>query len=297
MHDTLFSWDLGMRSIRFDLALTFLAISACSGSASHVPEAAPLLREPTGPPWESWQPQEKTDQLVTDLGRMEAFDYRIVEDQAFVEETWRAIFALLDTIRAWPGQTPATRRTTDTLMLAYDVVEEAGRIHMDLTYLYGPQTEGMLWRWRMPLDRGAPGQDAQLAIRFDRALSPAGQGFDSVTIQASADTTQTPKWQAKITATALAFGAEGTGEVTTRADHGLELEVLRGALWERAAGEAYLEPGWAGRAVDLSLAPWPVAGLKTLKERPLENVGLQSAFPLNVEDLEGLNFGEDHGGH
>ncbi len=291
---------------KLTLLAVALAIMACT-SAPSKPEPAPTERVQRGddgprmigledpPPvdvWTEWTADASAPTAPVLLGqRFAAFDYWQVADEAFVSQSWNALFPVLDTLRRESAELANVEETLTLLMATVEPGAASKPTGMDITFVVsarpGAEAEGVLVRLFQPLDSGATPGISILLVRQPGGSAAFGEAY----IWGTSGFAQGSAFSARVDTESIVLAAGLVYPMAAQKDAGADLsaqliyEILAEQLWRPLTGMAYLESQLpAEQPIAQPPGFEPAAGL-VLGDREVEQVFNDTVFVPRIGDL------------
>jgi len=259
-----------------------------------------LVDDESGPIWRDWKPGTGSRSRPEALGSsLRAFDYWEIGDAGMIDEIWSALFPVLDGMRA-RSESEGRRKSVQLLLEAIEPGRGSRSTRMDVTFLVSSREseprEGFACRLyrRLPEASVTPAVTI-LFFRDPRDASSPGRiwiwgapGFAETEALTATYRREGDDWKG-VVVSGLAYRQLGEGAKWTSSRSGrLAARVLTDALWNRFAGDAYLESPQSGAESDRS-RPEGIAralGLE-MRARTVDQVYSGTEFPPRA-DLEDL---------
>ncbi|MFU8803425.1 MAG: hypothetical protein ACNA8W_06425 [Bradymonadaceae bacterium] len=281
--------------------------SACTSAPATGPE---LERDPNapsrglmglddGPPidvWRDWTPKSEVHSVPAALGdEATAFDFWRIDDDAFREQAWGAIFTTLGILRQEARGDDTIEEAATLLMASIDPSDST--VELDATFVHGQGTadregdwEGILIRIWTPVESTTAGASLLLERFADGPESPS-----QITLWAVTGFEENPGFTARFgsprtrAALSLSHGLQRTEapEDTHPLEHAeLVWTILEESLWKPLIHSAYLE-SQIRTGDDTSPAGFEKAAGLELREREIEEMFSGSVFPPRISDTFG----------
>ena len=243
--------------------------------------------------WRDWQPAIGPSTPVEFAAQASAFDYWQITDEAYLEEAWTAMFAMLTEFRAQSrGSYDETFRTLMTVLEG-----DEGSRRFDVTFVVSrpgaePMWEGLVARvYRELPDGGAPGVSVLL-----RRPEGAGDEPAAMTLWLFSGFSEAPSLTVALDRAGANWSARVAPGITLRTpealadDETLVATVLQETFWRRLVGRNYMESDISRRdAIEPTPGPQPVAAGLELGDRDIEQVFSDSVFAPRLTDFPATN--------